>query len=304
MSDKYVVKVNKTPEVKISESTTLVKQIKVGTPISSVDRASYDATTLGGDSPGSFRDWRLLTNKPDNIVLTQVNDNPGDSGGIIVSGSILPDTDIAYNLGSPNKRFKELFLAGETIFLGGTVLADAGGGQLAVGPAPVEGQPVDSSLLVPLSKFDSNRTIDTINDWIRGDNFTFDSTETQPGLLDFFDSNYVLQRVAGVGLVEIDEGGGDADNVAEQIDTFDVGEIRTVKYVISITDGNLKNQSDEILLTHNGNEVFMLTYATVKTQDSDLVNYNALIDGTTCALTANVLISSLDIKAKRITVGT
>ena len=29
-----------------------------------------------------------------------------DSGGTIVSGNIVPDTDVAYNLGSPDKKFK------------------------------------------------------------------------------------------------------------------------------------------------------------------------------------------------------
>ena len=45
-----------------------------------------------------------------------------------VSGDIIPTTDITYDLGSPTKRFKDLYLSGNSIFLGnGLVLRNIGG---------------------------------------------------------------------------------------------------------------------------------------------------------------------------------
>lgn len=303
MSDKYVVKVNQNPEIRVSESTTIVKKVVVGTPIKSVDQVFYDASTLGGDSPGFYRNYENLTNKPTNIVLTGITDNV-DSGGTIVTGNMVPDTDIAYNLGSPTKRFKELFLAGETIFLGGTVLADGGGGTLSVGPAPAPGQPVDSSQLIPLSKFDSARTIDTINDWIRGDDYTYDSTNPNPGLQDFFDSAYVLERAKGASLFEVDvdilEPGLSLDNYI--IDTFSADQYRTMKYLVSLheTDNN-KYYSSELLFTHDDTNVYMTEYGVLQT-DSDLGVIDASITDEQFQLTIVPHYVNTRVKAKRINI--
>jgi len=303
MSDKYVVKVNQNPEIRVSESTTIVKKVMVGTPIKSVDQVFYDASTLAGDSAGFYRDYNNLLNKPTNIVLTGITDNV-DSGGTIVTGNIVPDTDVAYNLGSPDKKFKELFLAGETIFLGGTVLADAGNGTLSVGPAPAAGESVDSSLLKPLESFDSNRVIDTINDWIRGDDFIYDSTQTAPGLENFFDSAYVLERAKGASLFELntdlENPGLSAENYV--IDTFAAEEYRTLKYLISLheTDNN-KHYSSEILFTHDNTNVYMTEYGVLQT-DSDLGIIDANIVDEQFELSVTPYYVNTTIRAKRINV--
>ena len=45
-----------------------------------------------------------------------------------ISGDIIPDTDSTYDLGSPTKKFKDLHLSGNSIFLGaGLVLSNDGG---------------------------------------------------------------------------------------------------------------------------------------------------------------------------------
>ena len=176
------------------------------------------------------------------------------------------------NFSTPDKKFKELFLAGETIFLGGTVLADGGNGTLSVGPAPAAGEAVDSSLLKPLESFDSNRVIDTINDWIRGDDYTYDSTNPNPGLKDFFDSAYILERAKGVSIFEFNQElaapGQTADNYI--VDQFQATEYRSLKYLISLheTDNN-KFYSSEVLFTHDDTDVYMTEYGVLQT-DSDL----------------------------------
>ena len=51
----------------------------------------------------------------------QMNPNTGGSGGAnlgSVSESIIPDTDITYDLGSSSKKFKDLYLSGSTLNLG------------------------------------------------------------------------------------------------------------------------------------------------------------------------------------------
>jgi hypothetical protein len=56
-----------------------------------------------------------------------------DSTGVLtVPGSIIPDTDIAYDLGSDSNRFRDLYLSGSTINLGGTSISVNSSGQLQV----------------------------------------------------------------------------------------------------------------------------------------------------------------------------
>ena len=64
-----------------------------------------------------------------------------NSGTIVALGSadfsavdqdILPDANGTRSLGSSSKRFKELFLLGQTIDLGGAILDSDGTGQLSV----------------------------------------------------------------------------------------------------------------------------------------------------------------------------
>ena len=69
-----------------------------------------------------------------------------NSGSIVALGSadfsavdqdIIPDGNGTRNLGSSSKRFKELFLLGQTIDLGGAILDSDGTGQLSVSAAGV-----------------------------------------------------------------------------------------------------------------------------------------------------------------------
>jgi hypothetical protein len=59
------------------------------------------------------------------------------NGVLTVPGSIIPDTNIAYNLGSATKRFKDLYLSSNTINLGGTTISVNSSGQLQVGGSDV-----------------------------------------------------------------------------------------------------------------------------------------------------------------------
>ena len=54
-----------------------------------------------------------------------------------VKGDIIPDTDVAYDLGSATNRFRDLYLSGSTIDLGGTTLSIVGG-NLQVGGTDIK----------------------------------------------------------------------------------------------------------------------------------------------------------------------
>jgi len=47
---------------------------------------------------------------------------------LAITTSIIPDKDVTYDLGSTEKRFRDLYLSGDSIYLGDTVLSASGGG--------------------------------------------------------------------------------------------------------------------------------------------------------------------------------
>ena len=57
---------------------------------------------------------------------TLLSGNLTVTGNITVSGSILPLNDVVSDIGSPSKRFKDLYLSGDSIFLGETKLFISG----------------------------------------------------------------------------------------------------------------------------------------------------------------------------------
>ena len=62
-----------------------------------------------------------------------------DLDDLIAKRDIIPDLDEVFSLGSPDRKFKNLFLSGNTITLGGTTIsADTSGGGLIIGQTSEE----------------------------------------------------------------------------------------------------------------------------------------------------------------------
>ena len=77
----------------------------------------------------------------------------GGGGGSVdlssVAQNIVPSTDITYDLGSSTKRWRDLYLSGSTINLGGALIkADATSGSVALVPAPTVADPNPTGILV------------------------------------------------------------------------------------------------------------------------------------------------------------
>jgi len=81
---------------------------------------------------------------------------------------------------------------------------------------------------------------------------------------------------------------------ATTIDQFETSKYRTSKYIISATNGS-EHQASEAMIVHNGTTAYIVTYATVYTGASKLVNFtssissgNVLLQGTSLSGTSNV----------------
>jgi hypothetical protein len=91
-----------------------------------------------------------------------------------ISQSIIPDTDVAYDLGSATNRFRDLYLSGSTIDLGGTTLSISGGA-LQVGGAPVVSQSDLTGYVTQAQLAAGSITVNATGD-MQGSVFADDST--------------------------------------------------------------------------------------------------------------------------------
>ena len=84
-------------------------------------RASGSVGTIEVDNPGG-------------ILTLSANSKINLSAQTNVDGDLLPEQDSAYDLGSTTKKWKDLHLSGQSIFLGSLVMRDSGGNMAVHGP--------------------------------------------------------------------------------------------------------------------------------------------------------------------------
>ena len=149
------IKVNVRSKVRLTSTgqTTFVKKVVLGTPIRSVTAdITTNINTIQGVNTTGKQDGELLVfDSAENVfkaftlegsnglarTYTPASDKIGfkiDSSSspkiqnLTVSGDIVPAVDSASSLGTASKKFKNLFLSGDTIRLGTLVLRDSNGG--------------------------------------------------------------------------------------------------------------------------------------------------------------------------------
>lgn len=171
-----------------------------------------------------------------------------------IDGALVPSIDSAYDLGSINKKWKSLWVAGDTIYLGDISISASEDGSLAIA------------------------RIDSVGD--------------------------TVEDIGSISTKNLDNAINlDLDSIGQQeIDIFDGSQYRTARYVIQMSsDSNSKYHSTEVLLMHNGNDVFMTEYAILKTQDSDVGSLTASISNTgNVKLLITPNFTNVSIKAKRL----
>jgi hypothetical protein len=156
-TDKILVKVSQNAQVKLSEDQTIVKKIVLGPPVKRVTAAKFDASTLNGDSAAYYLDYNNFTNTPtildsdmiksftldssevlalidsdyfDLIGLQNVLDSGSGVtllGNVKINDHVLPSANQQYDLGSPTNKFRALYIAGRTVYLGNLAMSDSGG---------------------------------------------------------------------------------------------------------------------------------------------------------------------------------
>lgn len=138
-----------------------------------------------------------------NIIPTQLSDLTNDEG-FIAAGSIasdlIPEDDSTYDLGSPTKQWKSLYVSANTIFIGGTPLSVDGEGNLTVSGSPIVGT---GSAILPYLEV-TNRAFNVL-DPVLGDEVSFTKENGDSGntAIDFIDTGVALTRENQGGLFNI-----------------------------------------------------------------------------------------------------
>lgn len=112
----------------VADSSTDILTLVAGTGINIVTNAGSDTITFSStaSSLGSIEavGSTLSTTDSSGIIIDQAVNVTSD---LEVGGDIIPTTDLGGNLGSPTNRFKELYLSGSTINLGGATISTVDG---------------------------------------------------------------------------------------------------------------------------------------------------------------------------------
>jgi hypothetical protein len=132
-----------------TDETIRVKSVKVGTPIRRVSAGAFSIDNLSGvdvtttESDGSILAYKTSTGNyevtnlsgDDNVTVTYDSESSEYTFGFTngtLTGSLIPDSNEAYDLGSSTNRFRSLFLSGDTITLGTLDLKDSNGNLVVV----------------------------------------------------------------------------------------------------------------------------------------------------------------------------
>src|SRR6056300_771641 len=214
--------------------------------LDTIDASSVTANTFAGDGSGlsniAAANVTGLTAALDVIDASSVSSNVvygGTSGDLQIGANLVPTSNVAFNLGTELLRFKDLFLAGNTIDLGGSLIQSVLG-NVVIGNLDVTNIRGDGSGLTGMSIPPSINTI-TITDssWnpiddlalstsstgyvtIQGNNFepvgtTVSVGGTAAASITFVDSNTlrvsVNPKTTGTYDVVVQTGGGSVTKV-------------------------------------------------------------------------------------------
>jgi hypothetical protein len=109
--------------------------------VSTVIKLKRSTTASAVPTTGDLEDGEVAVNITDKIVymrsggsiVTVANFNDGSSVDLsAIDQHILPDTTETYDLGSTSKRFRSLYLAGDTIDIGGSTISSDGTGTISI----------------------------------------------------------------------------------------------------------------------------------------------------------------------------
>lgn len=128
MSDYVVVNSTNNTVTVVNQPTTLVVgDSALRGPIGPTGPTGPTLTLTGSNTEILFVEGPETPNSSPNLTFnaaTNILSAPNvNVSGLLVTQNIIPNADITFSLGSPTRRFKDIYLAGNTIYLGNTQIS-------------------------------------------------------------------------------------------------------------------------------------------------------------------------------------
>jgi hypothetical protein len=181
-------------------------------------------------------DYNSLSNRP----------TPFDPSSI--DQSLIPDTDVTYDLGSTDKKWRDLYLSGNTIYLGTATIQEVDGVVNLPENSKINGKriPTDFSELS-----DSSNTLTTFKDNINGNAKKIKSLDS----IEFYD-------IGSVRTSTITTSSATTTNLV----LFNATQYRSLKLLIQATNTTDNTYYvSELLCYHDGTEAYSTEYAKMTT---------------------------------------
>lgn len=157
-NDKILVKIKGNPSVKVTDDQTIVREIKVGTPIKRVQPFGNDYNNLL-NRPNILDSDDVLALVDAQDLANIVDSGSGVSilGAVTVSGHIIPSADGQYDLGSPTNRFRSLYVGGQTLYIGSLALSEDSFGNVVISNTDENGEIILGTGQTVSTNIDSNQ---------------------------------------------------------------------------------------------------------------------------------------------------
>ena len=215
-----------------------------------------------------------ITTNPSTNTITFTSTGGGGSGGTSTSGSLSGTNDTftasgvqtSFTITAANTSANDMIVTVDSVIQTPNTNYTVSGNTVTFTEAPLSGASIEVRTFTTGSTYS-------------GDNVTSFSANTA------FLSNIVSSvYTSGIPVT----------TSTTTIDQFETSKYRTSKYILSATNGS-EHQSSEAMIVHNGTTAYIVTYATVYTGASKLVNFtssissgNVLLQGTSLSGTSNV----------------
>jgi hypothetical protein len=216
------------------------------TRIGETDRLWYDSITQ------TIRISDGVT--PGGIVITGGGSSGGSSSGSsdvnlsAVAQHIVPALDVTYDLGSTDKKWRDLYLSGNTIYLGNATIQEVDGAVNLPENSKINGKiiPTDFSELS-----DSSNTLTTFKDNIDGNAKKITSLDS----IEFYDIGSVRTSTITTSLA-----------TTTNLVLFNATQYRSLKLLIQATNTTDNTYYvSELLCYHDGTEAYSTEYAKMTT---------------------------------------
>lgn len=244
-------------------------------------------------------------------IIAQLNTKANKNGDstqdfsvkqLSVAGNIVPAADVTYDLGTPTNRFKDLYLSGSTIFIGG--------GSISFNSTTNKFSFFDDSGSTPaVLSLDQNTT----DDLAEGTTNLYHTASRVIGVVNTLkgqagglaplnasariDSTYLPEYLTGSL-----EGSVSGSSGTLIDDAFPTTAARSAEFLVQVTQGT-KHEVLKLLVLHDGTAAMVTEYGRVSTAATD-VSFDATISGGNVTLTAQLgTAASTVIKFKRMAIA-